>query len=129
MRQTTEAFAARLAASGTSLCACWRFTRRDGRVFGATDHDRTIAFDGGAFEPANGLGGAIFESSVRLAPGRAAVNGALAPGFVTAGDVEAGLWDRARVDVWRVDWQAPEHRIHVWSGRLSEVTRRDAAFV
>ena len=43
-------------------------------------------------------------------------------------DVEAGLWDRARADVWRVDWMAPEHRVRIWSGQLSEVTRQGASF-
>ena len=48
--------------------------------------------------------------------------------FLNAADVDAGLWDGARVDVWRVDWRAPEHRVMVWSGRLSEITRRGEAF-
>lgn len=128
MRQLSEGFAARLAADETSLCACWRFTRADGAVFGATDHDRSIAFDGVTYEPASGLKGATFESSSGLAPGRAAAEGALSAEFMTDADLDAGLWDGARVDVWRVDWQAPEHRVRIWSGRLSEVTRQGAAF-
>jgi uncharacterized phage protein (TIGR02218 family) len=128
MRQLSEAFAARLAAEETSLCVCWRFTRADAAVFGATDHDRAISFDGVIYEPANGLEGATFESSSGLAPGRAAAEGALSAEFITEADLGAGLWDGARVDVWRVDWQAPEHRVCIWSGRLSEVTRQGAAF-
>jgi len=128
MRQISEEFAARLAADVTSLCACWRFTRRDGAVFGATDHDQTIEFDGVTFEPASGLKSARFESSAGLAPGRAFAEGAISAGFISDEDLDVGLWDRARVDVWRVDWTAPEHRVRVWSGRLSEVTRKGAAF-
>ncbi len=128
MRQASEAFAARLAADGTTLCACWRFTRRDGEVFGATDHDAPIAFDGVTFEPASGLKSATFESSAGLTPGRAATGGALSAEFISEADLGAGLWDGARVDVWRVDWSAREHRVCVWSGRLSEVTRQGAAF-
>lgn len=128
MRQIDEVFAARLAAGATSLCACWRFTRRDGAVFGATDHDRAIAFDGVTYTPANGLRGAAFESSAGLAPGRVSVEGAISAEFISDADLDAGIWDGARVDVWRVDWQAPEHRVCIWSGRLSEVTRRGASF-
>jgi uncharacterized phage protein (TIGR02218 family) len=128
MRQVSEAFAARLAADATSLCACWRFTRRDGAVFGATDHDCAIAFDGMTYAPASGLRGATFESSAGLAPGRATAEGAIAAEFITEADLDAGLWDGARVDVWRVDWAAPEHRVRIWSGRLSEVTRQGARF-
>jgi uncharacterized phage protein (TIGR02218 family) len=128
MRQIDEAFAARLAANETTLCACWRFERTDGEVFGATDHDRAVVFDGVSFLPSAGVEGAVLESSRGLAPGQAAAHGALSLAFLNAPDVDAGLWDGARVDVWRVDWRAPEHRVCVWSGRLSEITRQGEAF-
>jgi len=128
MREIGDAFAARLAADETTLCACWRFARGDGEVFGATDHDAALVVDGVTYAPAAGLESATFESSSGLAPGRAAATGALSLGFFTAADVDAGLWDGARVEVWRIDWRAPEHRICVWSGRLSEVSRRGDAF-
>jgi uncharacterized phage protein (TIGR02218 family) len=128
MRQVSETFAARLAADETTLCVCWRFTRRDGGVFGATDHDEALTFDGLRYTPAAGLEAATFESSAGLAPGRAMANGALSLDFMSGADVDAGLWDGARVDVWRVDWREPEHRIAIWSGRLSEVSRKGEAF-
>jgi uncharacterized phage protein (TIGR02218 family) len=97
-------------------------------VFGATDHDRAITFGGVSHEPAAGLRSATFESSAGLAPGRATAEGAISADFITGEDVDAGIWDGARVDVWRVDWKAPEHRMRIWSGRLSEVTRKGANF-
>ena len=57
MREIGDAFAARLAAGETTLCACWRFARADGETFGATDHDVEIAFDGVTYAPAAGLRG------------------------------------------------------------------------
>jgi hypothetical protein len=48
--------------------------------------------------------------------------------YVRARSLDAGLWNGARVGVWRVDWAAPEHRVRIWSGRLSEVSRRGQAF-
>jgi uncharacterized phage protein (TIGR02218 family) len=128
MRQIDGAFAARVAAGETTLCACWRFERRDGAVFGGTDHDRTLMFDGVTYAPAAGLEAATLTSSSGLAPGHAAARGALSLGFLNAADVDAGLWDGARVDVWRVDWGEVEHRVRVWSGKLSEITRQGEAF-
>ncbi len=128
MREIGEAFAARLAADETTLCACWRFERRDGVVFGATDHDREIVFGDLVHSPQAGLAGATFESSGSLAPGHAAAKGALSLEFITEADLDAGLWDGARVDVWRIDWRAPEHRVRIWSGRFSEITRLGSAF-
>ncbi len=34
----------------TTLAWCWRLTRNDGAVFGFTDHDRPLTFDGTTFE-------------------------------------------------------------------------------
>ena len=76
MRQIEETFAARLAAGAATLCACWRFERTDGAVFGATDHDESIMFDGVPYEPAAGLESATFDTSASLALGHVAARGA-----------------------------------------------------
>ncbi len=128
MRQISEDFAARLAAETTSLCLCWRFERADGEVFGATDHDHSLVFDGVTYAPSAGLEGVTFQSTSGLAPGHAAASGALMLDFISDDALDAGLWDGARVDVWRVDWGAVEHRVVVWSGRLSEVVRQGQSF-
>jgi hypothetical protein len=39
----------------TTLAWCWRIIRADGVIFGFTDHDRTLSFDGTDFEPESGL--------------------------------------------------------------------------
>lgn len=128
MKQVSDTLAARLAASDTTLCNCWRFTRQDGQVFGATDHDARLVFDGVTFEPVAGLELVSFESNGGLAPGRATADGALSFDFLNAADLDAGIWDGARVDVWRVDWRAVEHRLMIWSGFLSELSRAGAGF-
>ena len=128
MRQLSEAFAARLGAAGTTLCACWRFERRDGAVFGASDHDRVLEVDGVSYAPARGIEGARLTATADLSPGRAAARGALDADFISEADLALGLWDGARVDVFVVDWRAPEHRVLAWSGRLSDVRREGEAF-
>lgn len=128
MREISEEFAARLAAETTSLCHCWRFTRRDGQVFGATDHDAALVFDGVSYAPVAGLELVSLETSSGLAPGRAAGQGALSLEFIAESDLDAGLWDGARVDVWRVDWRAVARRIMVWSGVLSEIVRAGGGY-
>ena len=128
MRQLSEAFAARLAAAATGLCACWRFERRDGVVFGASDHDRVLVVDGVSYEPMRGIEGARLTATASLAPGRAAARGALDAAFISEEDLALGIWDGCRVDVFVVDWELPEHRGLVWSGRLSDVRREGEAF-
>ena len=35
----------------TTLAWCWRLTRTGGAVFGFTDHDLALSFDGTTFQP------------------------------------------------------------------------------
>ena len=55
MKALPPALQAHLSEGTTSLAWCWRITRADGVTFGFTDHDRTLVFDGTAFEPESGL--------------------------------------------------------------------------
>ena len=50
-----EALASHLAGTTTTTCYCWRLTRRDGAVFGFSDHDAMLEFDGVAFSPQTGF--------------------------------------------------------------------------
>ncbi len=111
-----------------TLCLCWLFTRVDGARFGATDHDRDLVVDGVECLSQSGLAGATFQTGMDLAPGQAGMRGALSAEFLDDADLDAGLWDGARLDVYRVDWSSPQDRMHVWSGRLSEVIRNGDAF-
>ena len=47
--------AAHLAGAVTTLCRCWRLTRRDGVTSGFTDHDRDLAFAETTFLARTGL--------------------------------------------------------------------------
>jgi hypothetical protein len=128
MRLMTSEFAARLASGATTTCLCWRLTRADGFVLAATEHDRALVVDGVSYQPGGALEAGSFTQSAGFAPGQAAAGGVLADEAITEADLAAGLWDGARVDVLRVDWARPDLFVQVWSGRLSEVTRRPGGF-
>jgi len=129
MRQISSAFRARLDAGATTLCACWRVVRRDGVVQGFTDHDVDIVFDGVTYSAASGLDGSGFETDLGFAVGGAEAAGALSSASITERDLLNGAWDGARVEIWRVDWAAPEHRVLMQSGVVGEVRRDGARFV
>ncbi|MFN3313088.1 MAG: DUF2163 domain-containing protein [Hyphomonas sp.] len=128
MREINAEFSARLASGVTTTCLCWRLQRADGAVLCLTEHDAPLEMAGEMYLPGTGFAGAEFTQSASLAPGQAMAQGALAHDAITEEDLEAGLWDRARVDVWRVDWQDPAQHIHVWSGLLSEIRRGKLGF-
>ncbi|MEZ5987246.1 MAG: DUF2163 domain-containing protein [Hyphomonas sp.] len=128
MRLMTSEFAARLASGATTTCLCWRLTRGDGFVLATTEHDRALVVDGVTYRPGGALEAGSFTQSAGFAPGQAAAGGVLADEAITEADLAAGLWDGARVDVLRVDWERPDLFVQVWSGRLSEVTRGPGGF-
>jgi len=51
----------------TSVARCWALTRRDGRVFGFTDHDRELSFDGIVFRADSGMTARVLEQVTGLA--------------------------------------------------------------
>ncbi|MBU1212955.1 MAG: DUF2163 domain-containing protein [Alphaproteobacteria bacterium] len=112
----------------TTLCWCWRVTRRDGTQMGFTDHDRDVVFDATTFEAAAGFSASEINESVGLGVDNLEVSGALSSERLTEADLAAGFYDDAAVEVFRVDWSAPENRILMRTGSLGEVSRAGAVF-
>jgi len=128
MRSIPPTLEAKLAAGTTTLCRCWRVERRDGAAFGFTDHDRDLAFDGLAYRARGGFDVAEIERELGLTVDSASAFGALNDAAITEADLEAGLWDEARVTIFRVDWSAPEDRFTEWRGEFGEIRRGPLAF-
>ncbi len=122
MRRIGEDFQSRLRSGLAHTCLCWRLTRRDGVVIGLTEHDRVLTIDNIVYEPGVALEASAFTSSDRLQPGQASALGALSSEAITEEDLQAGVWDAARIDVLRVDWKVPQDYVQIWAGRFSEIT-------
>lgn len=128
MRTVPAEMQSALNAGVTTLAHVWRVTRRDGEVFGFTDHDRPLPFDALVCEPHVGLSPGAIEKGVGLNVDSASFSGALASEALSEADLSAGLWDGARVDLFRVDWSTPSRRVHLFAGRIGEVRRGVSAF-
>ncbi|MGE0828022.1 MAG: DUF2163 domain-containing protein [Hyphomonadaceae bacterium] len=128
MRLLPSELDARLQSGVTNLCTIWRITRRDGEVYGFTDHDRALSIAGVAYEPNAGFSAGAIEKSASLAIDSASAAGALSSDAISAEGLANGLWDGARVDVWRVDWSDPALRVHIFTGRIGEARRGANAF-
>ncbi|HXF53616.1 MAG TPA: DUF2163 domain-containing protein [Hyphomicrobiaceae bacterium] len=128
MKALSPGLAAHLAGGATTLAWCWRLTRRDGTKLGFTDHDRNIVFDGTTFEAATGLTASEIKDAVGLSVDNLEVESALSSGSLSEADLAAGLYDDARVEIFRVNWQAPEERVLMRAGSLGEVRRSGLAF-
>jgi len=113
----------------TTLCFCWRVTKRDGTALGFTDHDRMLVFDGSTFEPQSGFSQSEAQSSLGLAVDTAEIEGALSSARLSEAEIDAGLFDGATVETFRVDWSAPEGAKPIRVSAIGKITRRDGTLV
>ncbi len=91
----------------TFQCLCWKITRADGVVMGFTAHDQPLILADGTYDPVAG-----FEASKLAATANADIDNlefqaALSHATITLGDIVAGRFDGAQLDMVLVDWQNP----------------------
>ncbi len=128
MKQLSSGLAAHIASGATTLCWCWLLTRRDGVRQGFTDHDRDIEFNGTVFEAAAGMTASEIRDTVGLSVDNLEVTSAVTSDRLSEADLAAGLYDNAAVEIYRVNWAAPDQRVLMRSGNLGEVKRSGSAF-
>ncbi len=128
MKSLGPGLEAHIATGVTTLCWCWRLTRRDGVAIGFTDHDRDIAFDDTIFEAAAGFSASEINDAVGLSVDNLEVTSALSSARLTEADLAAGFYDDARVEIFRVNWQVPHERVLMRKGSLGEVRRSGLLF-
>jgi len=128
MRDINPLLQSKLDSGATTLCKCWLVERADGQAIGFTDHDLDVSFDGVVFQAGTGLDAAAIESSTGLSVDNTQAVGALSAVGLTEDDIRAGLYDRAAVRLWLVDWTDPSLRVLLFRGFLGEIERGEAAF-
>jgi uncharacterized phage protein (TIGR02218 family) len=128
MKSLSAELQAHLDSGATTLCWCWRLTRRDGIVLGFTDHDRDLVFDGTTFEAAAGFSASEIKEAVGLGIDNLDVEGALQSGRLDEAQLASGLFDDARIEIFRVNWNATSQRVLMRIGSLGEVKRSGISF-
>jgi uncharacterized phage protein (TIGR02218 family) len=128
MREIDPALAAHLAGDATTLCHCWRVIRRDGMVLGFTEHDHDLGFLGTQFLAASGFSASDGEEQAGLPASTSDVAGGFSSAAIAEADLVAGLYDGARVEVYLVNWAAPEQHLLLKVQEIGEVTRQTGQF-
>lgn len=123
------AFRAHLEQECTTLCHCWRVLRRDGQVYGFTDHDRPLTVDGRIFEPESGFAQSEARASFGMATDSVDVEGALSSDRLAEADIQAGLFDGATVETLLVNWREPAQFAMIRTAIVGKMTRSDGRFV
>ncbi len=118
-----------LDSGATTLAWCWRLTRSDGQVFGFTDHDLPLTFDGTTFEPGSGFTASEIRTGSDLSVDAQDAEGVLTSTTITETDILDGRWDNAAVEIWRVNWQDTSQRVFMRRGAIGQVRRGRVQFV
>ncbi|KQB98259.1 hypothetical protein AL073_05105 [Loktanella sp. 1ANDIMAR09] len=125
---SNDALTTHLQSGTTHTCHCWLIVRRDGRMFGFTDHDRTLQFDGVSYAPQNGLSARAIASTTGLSVNNTEAIGMLSDDAIAEADILAGRFDGAAVQVWLVCWDDVALRKMLFRGTLGEITRGAGGF-
>ena len=128
MKSLSPALQSHLASGTTTLCWCWKIVRRDGAVLGFTDHDLPVSFDAVAYAAVTGFTASEVQSTLGLAVDNLTVTGALSSASLNETDLAAGLYDDSDIEIWRVNWAAPDQRVLMRKGSLGQVKRGKTAF-
>ena len=123
-----EALHAELATGASHVARCWMVQRKDGQVFGFTDHDRDLVFGDVTYRADTGLTARALSQSTGLSVDNSEAMGALSDAAIREDEIAAGRFDGALVEAWLVDWSAPENRALQFRGNLGEITRKGGAF-
>ncbi len=112
-----------LAQGVTTVCRAWRIRRSDGTVYGFTDHDGDLTFDGLVFKASTGLTASVLQQTTGLSVDNSEALGALSDASVTEDDLISGRFDGAEVQAWLVNWAEVEQRVEQFRGSFGEITR------
>lgn len=128
MRTISPQLAAHLESETTTICRCWKLTRRDGQVLGFSEHDEPLNFGGNTFNPTSSLDPTTTQTSSGLAANSVEVIGALSSDELSSQDIRANKYDGAEVKVWVVNWTSPEEHVLENVFHIGEIGESDGVF-
>ncbi len=124
MKTISAELAAHYAGNAHTLARLWKITRRDGEVFGFTDHDAAITYETVAYAPTSVYDVSAVSTKGELNTDNLEAKGLLDSSGITAADLEAGIWDGAAVVIVEVNYRDLTMGANILRvGTLGEVQR------
>lgn len=130
MRNVTDAMKQHLAGEVLTLATLWRIERQDKTEFFYTDHVTKIEYLGDTYIPGPSLLTSPLVSSRSLQTDNMEILSIFVPGEISEAEIEAGLYDDARIDVLQVNYEdlSMGAIIRLRNGRLGNIEIRDNGF-
>lgn len=104
MKIISSGLSTHLKSEVTTLCTCWRVVRKDGQVFGFTDHDQDLLIEGVLYESETGYNRTAIQSDRSFGVDNLDVKGYINSDRITEHDLRNGLFNRAEVYIFAVNW-------------------------
>ncbi len=99
MKTVTSNMIAFLGGDVRTIATLWLCTRTDGAVFGYTDHDQDILFNGQVYKSAIGYTASAVDSTSDMSTSNMEINALLDGQDILETDIEGGLWNNAAVTI------------------------------
>lgn len=105
MKTITARDQAHLGSGYLTTATLWKITRRDGEIFGFTDHDQDIEFGGLTYDASTSYNRTATADQAGFAVSNMVIESILDSTLIVESDILAGLWDYAQVEMRTVNWQ------------------------
>lgn len=109
----------------TTYCYCWVITRTDGVVIATTDHDEDVVVEGVTCESVPGITTTRVTQALGINADDLEVEGFIDGKGIRDEDIRAGLFDRAAVRLYIVNWNDPTDFRLLSSGVLGQMVERE----
>lgn len=117
-----------LDSGATTMVYCWKVTKKDGTVQGFTECDIDIVFDGLTYLASSGFTATTMTSDLDLSVDNLNVEGVLSSESINEGDLSAGMYDNAEVELFWVNALDTSMRVQIMKGNIGEVKRQESSF-
>lgn len=135
MKSISTELKAHIALEVTTLCTCWKLTRRDeaGTIvqqLGFTDHVEPLEIDSLTYEASTGYTASAIQTSAALNVDNLEVESAFDSESITEEALLAGLWDFAELEIFQVNYaDLTQGTLKLRKGNLGEVRIARNVFV
>lgn len=110
----------------TTMGCCWRITREDGIIFRLTDADVPVQLSDGEYTPTDAGRPSAIENTTDLTTGNLTVQQILSSDQITVDDLNAGLFDNAKVELYWINYENPgQGHITLFVGYFGQVEMHD----
>jgi uncharacterized phage protein (TIGR02218 family) len=130
MKTASTALLSHFGQETTTIAYLWHVVLKSGTVFGFTDHDSDITYNGVTYLASSGFTSSDIETTAALNVDNLEAQGMLSSPAITEADLIAGLWDDAQIQVMAVNYQdLTQGAMSVRNGVLGNVNTKRSLFV